>query len=351
MKSQKIIEKIWFADVIKELTNVNDFASAAKLLLEQQKRDWQQLDEGYKSLRLVQTKDFDFDGIRISVQFNPKRIKSTSAKVDEASIKERKCFLCSENLPHAQKGILYGDEYLILSNPYPIFPEHFTITNINHFPQRIRDVFYLMLFLSRSMHKYYTVFYNGPKCGASAPDHLHFQAGSKFFMPVEKEFSMLKKNFGELLFEDDVFSVCGIDDGIRRMISFEGDVEDILIHSFNIFYEIFTELINIKSELPPTKRVEEPMMNIISSYEPETGWRIIIFLRSKHRPSHYFAQGEKNILVSPAAVDLSGICITPLEKDFEKISKDDLLEIFQEVSIGKEYFEFLKTKLQEGLSR
>ncbi len=342
MSNQKLIEKIWFADVIKELTEVNDYAGAAALLLEQQKIDWHLLYEGYKSLEAVQSRDFDFDGFKVSIQFNPKRIISTSAKVDDASIKERKCFLCSENLPVPQKGILYRDEYLILCNPYPIFPEHFTIPDINHFPQRIREVFYLMLFLSRSMYKRYTVFYNGPKCGASAPDHLHLQAGNKFFMPVEREFNYLRKNFGEKLFEEEGFSVYGVDDGIRRMIFMEGDVEDILINTFNNFYEILTSISNTK---------EEPMMNIISSYEADTGWRIIIFLRSKHRPDRYFMNDDRKLLISPAAVDLGGVCITPLKKDFETITKEDLIEIFREVSIGKEQFEFVKTKLHESLSR
>ena len=342
MSNQKLIEKIWFADVIKELTDANDYSGAAKLLLEQQKKDWHLLYEGYKSLEAVQSRDFDFDSFKVNVQFNPKRIISTSAKVDDASIKERKCFLCSENLPSSQKGILYKDEYLILCNPYPIFPEHFTIPNINHFPQRIREVFYLMLSLSRSMHKHYTVFYNGPKCGASAPDHLHLQAGSKYFMPVEREFNELKKNFGEKLFEEDGFSVEGVDDGIRRMFFLEGDLEDVLISTFNDFYEILTTLSSSK---------EEPMMNILSFYEPGIGWRIIIFLRSKHRPSRFFFQDERNLLISPAAVDLGGVCITPLEKDFNKITKEDLIEIFREVSIGKEQFEFVKTKLKENLTR
>ncbi len=341
MSNQRLIENMWFADVIKELTDANDFAYAAKLLLEQQKKDWRLLEDGYKSFESVQSKDFEFDGFKVSVQFNPKRLISTSAKVDETSIKKRKCFLCSENLPLLQKGILFRDEYLILCNPYPIFPEHFTIPNINHFPQKIKEVFYLMLSLSRSMYERYTVFYNGPKCGASAPDHLHLQAGSKYFMPVEKEFNELKKKFGEKIFEEDGFSVYGVDDGIRRMFFLEGDLEDVLIYTFNDFYEILTSLSSSK---------EEPMMNIISSFEAETGWRIIIFLRSKHRPARYFTNNEQSLLISPAAVDLGGVCITPLEKDFDKIIKEDLVEIFREVSIGKEQFEFVKTKLKENLT-
>lgn len=338
-KNQNLLKKIWYSDSISKFTEADDYGSASKLLLEQQKKDWPKLAEGYKSLDLVKTRDFNINDITIKIQFNPGRIISTSARVDDKSIEKRECFLCTENLPQAQNGILYRNEYLILCNPFPIFPEHFTIPNINHFPQRIKDVYNLILSLSRSMNKYYTVFYNGPRCGASAPDHLHFQSGSKFFMPIEKEFNMLKERFGEKLIEEDEFSIYGIDDGIRKMITFEGETEEILLHYFNDFYDLLCEL---------SENKEEPMMNIISNYDPEYGWRIIIFIRSKHRPSHYFAQGDKNILISPAAVDLGGVCITPLEKDFNKITKDDIIDIFHEVFIGKEQFEYLKIKIKDS---
>ncbi len=338
MNNQKLIEKIWFADEISRFTQADDYATAARLLLERQKQDWRRLYQGYKSLDSVQTKSFDFEGFSIKAQYNPMRILSTSAKVDETSVKQRECFLCTGNLPAGQKGILYGDEYLILGNPYPIFPGHFTIININHFPQRIKEVFYLMLSLSRSMHRYYTVFYNGPRCGASVPNHLHFQAGSKLVMSVENEFDSLKKNYGEQLYKDFDFSIHAIDDGMRRIISFEGNDEDILIHSFHSFYEILTTLDNTAPGLVNIKNGDEPMMNILSSYEPGKGWRIIIFLRGSHRPSRYFAQDESQMLISPAAVDLGGVCILPVEKDFERITKGDLVEVFREVSIGKRIF-------------
>lgn len=319
----------------------NDYGSAAKYLLEQQKKDWKQLADGYKSLESVQTKRFEFDGFEFRIQFNPGRIISSSAKVDEQSIKNRKCFLCFENLPDEQKGILYNHEYLILSNPFPIFPEHFTLPNVNHFPQRIKDVFLMLLNFSKDMADHYTVFYNGPNCGASAPDHLHFQAGNKFFMPIENEFDSLKKKYGELLFEDNGFSAAAVDDGMRRFISLESDSIEILIDSFNRFYQVHSSLL---------RNNDEPMMNILSYYEEKTGWKIIIFLRNKHRPSHYFAEGKQNILISPAAVDIGGVCITPLEKDFVKITKDNLIDIFQEITIGRVHFDIIKTDLKKRLS-
>ncbi len=338
---RRIGEILFINEELRQFINKDDYGGAAKILLEHQKKNWKQLAEGYKSLESVQTKNFEFDDFKIKIQFNPGRIISSSAKVDEKSIKERKCFLCYENLPPEQKGILYGNEYLILVNPFPIFPEHFTLPNINHFPQRIHDVFFQLLSFSKSMEKHYTVFYNGPNCGASAPDHLHFQAGNKLFMPIDDEFESLKKKYGQVLSEYNGFSSNAVDDGMRRFITLEGDDEEILIHSFNCFYEVYKIL---------KKEENEPMMNILSSYRAESGWRVIIFLRNKHRSSHYFAKDEKNILISPAAVDIGGVCITPLEKDFLKITKDNLIEIFREITIGKEYFDQIKAGLEKKLN-
>ncbi|MEO8399869.1 MAG: DUF4922 domain-containing protein, partial [Ignavibacteriaceae bacterium] len=180
--------------------NRGDFSNASKKLLELQIKSWSLAEKGYKSLESIQTKTFHFEGFDIKVQFNPGRIISSSAKVDEKSIKERECFLCIENLPIEQKGLLFNDEYLILVNPFPIFPEHFTLPNLKHIPQRIhsfsrKNPFSALLDFSKNLSKFYTVFYNGPNCGASAPDHLHFQAGLKNFIPIEADFHQLKKGY------------------------------------------------------------------------------------------------------------------------------------------------------------
>lgn len=317
-----------------------EISEQTKALLQQQMNSWELLRNGYKSLDLVKVKHFEFEDFTIKVQFNPGRIISSSAKVDAKSISERKCFLCFNNLPADQKGILYKDEYLILCNPFPIFHEHFTLPNIEHLPQLIEDSFLRFLEFSRDLGKYYTVFYNGPKCGASAPDHLHFQAGEKYFMPIDKEYDEIKYELGSILYEDENLKVLSVDKYLRRMISFESSSSDILLKAFDIFYSIFSR---IKSDS------EEPMMNILSSYENGT-WKIFIFPREKHRPSQYFEEGDNNILLSPAAVDLGGVMITPLEKDFDKITKDNIIDIFKQITVSTEYFEFLKLSLKEELS-
>jgi len=322
--------------LIEELISNSDFAEAAKQLLKDQKKSWKQLHEGYKSLKEIKIKTFQFDGFRMKLQFNPGRYISTSAEVDEKSINDRKCFLCPANLPEQQKGILCENEYLILGNPFPIFPEHFTIPNINHIPQQIKDNFLLLLKMSKDLSKHYVVLYNGPRCGASAPDHFHFQAGTKSFMPIEDDFQQLKNKFGELIFENDEITLYAIDDGIRRIISLESSETEKLLTAFNKFYEIYSAT---------TDNNEEPLMNIISSYESEIGWRVIIFLREKHRSSHYFAEGDKKILLSAASVDLGGVCITPLEKDFDRMTKEKLTEILSEVALNKNRFALIKQKV------
>jgi len=335
-----MIEKIISEKELQTYYKGKNLADQVKALLRQQKDNWELLRNGYNSLDSVKVKHFDFDGFSIKVQFNPGRIISSSAKVDAKSIKERKCFLCHQNLPADQRGILFKDEYLVLCNPYPIFHEHFTLPNTEHLPQLIEDSLPRLLEFSKELGRYYTIFYNGPKCGASAPDHLHFQAGEKYFMPIDKEYDEIKYASGGVLYDDDNLKVYAIDKYLRKAFSFESSKQDILIQAFEVFYSAF-------SKIHPD--VEEPMMNIISSYE-DGFWRLIVFPREKHRPAQYFAEGDDNILLSPAAVDLGGVLITPLEKDFNKITKEDIIDIFRQVTLSTEYFEFIKASLKEELT-
>ena len=229
------------------------------------RKNMELLEKGYKSLDSVKVKNFDFGDFEIKVQFNPGRIISSSAKVDEKSIKERKCFLCYNNLPAEQRGILEGNNYLVLCNPFPIFREHFTLPNLEHLPQLIDDSFPKLLSFSKELSKYYIVFYNGPKCGASAPDHLHFQAGEKFFMPIDKEYDSIKKKFGTELYNNEDLKVFAVDNYLRRFISLESGNKQVLINAFEVFYNIYEKI---------SSEGEEPMMNIISFYS-DNSWRVI----------------------------------------------------------------------------
>ena len=145
-------------------------AGIAISLLQEQKSKWQLLADAYRSLDSVKVREIHCDGFSTLLQFNPKRIVSTSANVDEKSVHERKCFLCPQNLPDEQKGVLYREGFLVLCNPAPIFPYHFTISTVQHTPQEIGKFVGTFLSLAKELSPEFTVFYNGPRCGASAPD-------------------------------------------------------------------------------------------------------------------------------------------------------------------------------------
>jgi len=328
--------------LVKSLTDKNNYSDAAKELFELQKQQWQQLATGYETLKTVKTKTFQFEGFKIKAQFNAGRIISTSAKVDPKSIQQRRCFLCVENLPAEQKGILYRNEYLILCNPFPIFPEHFTLTHKLHQPQRIIDTFSSLLDFSKDLSKYYSVIYNGPRCGASAPDHLHFQAGNKYFMTIDNEFHQIKNEYGQAIFEDDCLSVFAIDDGLRKFISIESIDKARVENAFSRIYKIYAELMN--EEL-------EPLLNIASFYDAEYGWRVLVFLRSKHRPAIFFLQDESKMLVSPASIDIGGVCIFPREEDYDLITKEKMESIFKEVFIEREKLNQLVKNLSDDLPK
>ncbi len=189
---------------------LREFVESEKLL-------WPLAAANYDGLKSVEEKQFQFDGFQIKVQFNPERMRSSAAKVDKQSIAERKCFLCSENRPAEQDAIAFGDQFLILVNPFPIFKTHFTISCNSHIDQRFLPNVHYLLELARAMEGF-TVFYNGPECGASAPDHLHFQAGESSFMPITREFEELKSS-AQQLYSGLETQIWAFDDYLRKMIS------------------------------------------------------------------------------------------------------------------------------------
>jgi ATP adenylyltransferase/5',5'''-P-1,P-4-tetraphosphate phosphorylase II len=264
-------------------------------LFQQQLIGWELAKNNYQVLQQAKVKTFDVGGYRYLVQFNPARMVSSSAKVDAQSIRERKCFLCAENRPAEQKGIIFDGRYEILVNPFPIFPRHLTIPSLDHTPQQIISRFGDMLDLAQQLDDY-IILYNGPKCGASAPDHFHFQAGNKGFLPIEND-----RNW-------------------RHNLRIESEnKQDILMRFLQIY-----------DTLPLQPDDTEPMMNILTWYK-NGAWTTCIFPRKKHRPDCYFAEGDANMIISPASVDMGGMLITPLEKDFEKIAAEDIAGILDEV--------------------
>ena len=313
------------------------WANRVKKLLNDQKSSWQLLKNNYENLSKVQTRTFEIDGLQTKIQFNPARIKSSSADVSESGINSRECFLCIDKLPKQQTGLKYDKNFIILCNPYPIFEEHFTIINKKHKGQTLIGHFDDMLDLSWDLGKYYNVFYNGPKCGASAPDHMHFQAGTKKVTPLEQEIESLKHIDKLLKLKSSKIEVCFFENQKRNIIVMESNNKGELLYAFKIFVKSFRKI------SPPK---EEPMMNLISSYDGNA-WRIFIFPRAKHRPTQFYAEGSTQLLISPAAVDMAGLIITPRQEDFDKITEENVLDIYKQISLTKEYFEYLKKKLSE----
>ena len=303
-------------------------------LLTEQLVSWETARNNYAALSGVQVKELNVNGILYKVQFNPARIVSSGAKVDAKSIKERKCFLCPANLPAEQKGIPFEGHYNILVNPFPIFPRHLTIPETAHVNQRISPRFGDMLDLAQQLTDY-TIFYNGPKCGASAPDHAHFQAGNKGFMPIEQSWRELVAgtvaDYGQA-------TLWHLNDTPRTTLVIESADRKTAIRLFDIVYHSL--------DIQPGE--DEPMMNVLGMYEAGK-WIVFIFPRAKHRPACYTAEGDANLLSSPASVDLGGVFITPVEKDFIKITAEDIAQILGEVCLSPTDFQKVRQRIKEQI--
>lgn len=296
-------------------------------LLSRQKKAWKDLREGYELLAQVKERDLSCRGFSVRLQYNPGRIKSSTAAVDKKNEKERRCFLCLDHLPEDQKGILYRKDYLILCNPMPVFPYHFTVSHVNHRLQSISENIESFLQLMTDFGSGWVVLYNGPKCGASAPDHLHFQIAPSGQMPIENEIqeekrlTLMRKMDGVLIYRMKNLG--------REATILSGDDPKSL------------ETV-LKNYLDSMKQVllteEEPMVNI-AGFQEKRKWLLVIFPRRKHRPAAFFKEGKARKVVSPGAIDMGGLLITPVEKDFERLTDTAVKGIYREVSLGKKSVE------------
>lgn len=296
-------------------------------LLHQQQQTWPQLIEGYAAFAEVKQKHIECAGFSVTLQWNPKRIVSTAANIDPKAIKERKCFLSIENLPPEQRGILYRNEFLVLCNPAPIVDKHFTISHIDHVPQAVESYLSTLLLLAQDFSPSFTLLYNGPRCGASAPDHMHFQASPTGVIPVERDCIGRKRRLLERVVE-----------GVDILTLKEFGRETILLESRErgALEEVFRRLMNRMRAEEQTQ--DEPMINLLCSYA-DGAWRIIVFPRAKHRPDVYFKKGDEQVLLSPASIDMGGLPVTPVERDFLRVDAPMIESIFGEVSLGRQAVE------------
>ena len=304
-------------------------------LISQQTKEWELARKNYNALARVEKRSFQFDGFQIVAQFNPGRILSSAAKTDRTSISERPCFLCKSNRPTEQAGVDFQGKYEILINPYPIFEKHLTIVGYEHVPQRFEGRLSDMLALAEALPDF-MLFYNGPKCGASAPDHFHFQAGAKNVMPVDLEITKLLRSKAEQLANLNSTQVYALAEFyLRKLIVFTSTDSNELIP--------FVE--RVLSLLPQNETDDEPMMNILANFENRQ-WQVLLFPRERQRPCQYFQEGSKQILMSPASVEMGGLAILPRKEDFEKITSADFIDIYKQVSLNDEAFKHLKNLIK-----
>ena len=302
-------------------------------LIEEQFREWPVLHERYAALGQVRVKELDLGEMEVRVQFNPARVSSSSACIDRALLNQRPCFLCDANRPKEQRGLPWGRDYQILVNPFPIFPHHLTIPDLNHTPQRIEGRLEDMMELARQLTDF-TIFYNGPRCGASAPDHAHFQAGNRGFMPIEADW---KNQIAGRIADYGKATLYYLNDQPRTTLV----IQSADMASANHLFSLICRLL-------PEQPEGEPMLNLLAMYD-EGVWTLFVFPRAKHRPACYTAEGDARLLSSPASVDLGGVFITPVEADFHKISPAIMEQILSEVCLSASDFAKLRQDIKNHL--
>jgi len=295
---------------------------------------WDEARSRYQDLRNVKTRELAVGASSIQVQWNPARIMSTGASIDKKVIQERPCFLCEQNRPKKQIKKSIDNQYDLLVNPFPILPTHFTIPNVKHEPQRILND-YAEIHKLLNDYPELMVFYNGPKCGASAPDHAHFQAGTSGLLPIQKSWQRLSRNLTVLISLNEQEDISLIE---------EYHCPALLIRSHSQYgdEQLFRRLYEA---LPLQEDDDEPMMNIVS-WRHEDEYLSVVFPRQKHRPDCYYAKKQEQYLISPGALDMAGLIITPRQTDYERMTAETALGILEEVSLSKEDIKTVIDRLQ-----
>jgi Domain of unknown function (DUF4922) len=290
-------------------------------LFERQARAWPQLAKGIEGLASAKTRQVRVDWFDIFVRHIPHRVGSTTAPVDRESVTKRPCFLCAGNLPPEEEGVPFGKDFTIYCNPFPIVERHLTIAHNEHGSQRIANQFGNMLDLAAALPVYFVV-YNGPECGASAPDHMHFQAGSRSLFPIERDTARI--------------SGVTVPNYRRNVFLFRGRDRSALIDRMDRAIELLAEA---------TGKRPEPLVNLAVFHERDE-WVAYLFPRGKHRPEVFYT-GE--LTVSPASIDLCGIFVVPIAHDFEKITGEAIAAIFREVTLPDDLFQEVAGKLERDL--
>ena len=298
-----------------------DYSRVIDKLIARQLREWDEAGRNYAALGSVATRTLQLGEATVTLQFNPERRRSSSAALDKRSLEQRPCFLCSGNQPAKQKAVLWGDHYKIQVNPYPIFKRHLTIADLRHVPQRFSDRVGDMLQLAKALPDF-VVFYNGPQCGASAPDHAHFQAGAKGEMPLCREILHATTH---LLADSDEGFIGYVDSLGRNLFTIETTTQ-------RAAKRYALHLLDL---LPVPEDADEPMVNVLCWWKKTTRqWYLVVFPRRKHRPACY-GEGEGRLLLSPGAVDMGGLWAVPEFKDFEALTPETIQALYDELCMSR----------------
>lgn len=289
---------------------------------------WQLASSNFRALKTAPSREVDVFGLKCRIQYNPRRVISSTADTSPAAIASRKCFLCADNRPKEQFHLGFegrkGRNYHIQINPYPIFRGHLVIVRDEHIPQEIWHHFPDMLdFAAR--YKDYLVFYNGPSSGASAPDHLHFQAIPKHNLPLEDVVDEFLDHPGEPLATVKDASLYKFDGYARGVFALKATTSKSLA---KLFYRLLDCTDRGKGE-------EEPMFNLYA-YVKNGEYRTIVVMRSAKRSHHFYSEGADHLTISPGAADIAGLFVAPFREDYDKADTALLEELLSEVCISED---------------
>lgn len=314
---------------------MNKKRQAGELFIENQLAKWQTARTNHEALNQIETRRFELAGNTITVQFNPARAVSTCAKVDKSSIEARKCFLCPENKPNEQDEIIISldEPFSLRINPYPILPGHLTISSLKHQDQVLADKTIrqlpgkLISWLEEYFASDYVLFYNGAKCGASAPDHFHFQAVKQSDVPVIQQWERLMET---AVREKEIKTENGNTYSSFQITSYICPIQVFICnHSADILPEMINQYLQ---SFPLHEGESEPRYNLFAWQDKQRGFTMAYFPREKHRQACYTATGGEQLLVSPGALDMAGLLVTPRKEDFYKITESDITQIYKEVA-------------------
>jgi len=280
-------------------------------------------------MKRAQTRCIELGASWVLCQYTPHRITSVSARVDPVSVRKRPCFLCPQNLYPEEKGLAYTEDYLILCNVSPIFDLHLVITHCQHVPQSIQPHFDMALRVAQDLSPDFVLIYNGPRCGASAPDHLHLQAFPAQNLPLPAQLWVDDLSGADgIVMNCETIRIAAPTGFSRNFLTFESRDPSILSHWFRQTLQILAQIEPVSSE---------PMINLVMAHGGK-GWKMILFPRGKHRPDCYHREGDNQLLISPGAIDMAGVFVIPRQRDFHRVDATILRDIYKEVSLDENRF-------------